>query len=61
LPHLNSEWFPGFREEKIKEAVKDISETVYALDDESAIKIAGENVEVISEGKWVVFNKDKML
>lgn len=37
-------------------AVKDMSEKIYALDDDSAIVIVDDKVEVISEGKWFVIN-----
>ncbi len=56
LPHLNSDWFKKLREKFIKEVVKNMSEKVYALDDNSALKIVDGKVEVISEGKWFVLN-----
>lgn len=56
LPHLNSKWFSKVNEENIKEAVKNTKEKVYALDDQSALKVVDGNVEVISEGKYLVFN-----
>lgn len=56
LPHLNSEYFPNLREDIIKNVVKDIEEKIYVLDDESAIKIVDDKVEVISEGKWFEIN-----
>jgi dipeptidase E len=28
----------------------------YAIDDETAIKVVGSTVEVVSEGKWQLFN-----
>jgi len=28
----------------------------YAIDDETAIKVVGRTVEVVSEGKWQLFN-----
>ena len=56
MPHLNSQWFPKLREENIRKAVSEIKDKVYALDDQSAIKIDGENFEIISEGEWLEFN-----
>jgi dipeptidase E len=56
LPHLNSPHFRNFTEEKIKEASKEFSKKVYALDDQSALKIVDGVVEVVSEGKYLIFN-----
>ncbi len=56
IPHLNSEYFKKLREDIVKDAVKDRSEKIYALDDNSALKVIGGKVEVISEGKWFEIN-----
>lgn len=56
LPHLNSQHFTKVRKDFIGEVVKGISEKVYALDDDSALKVVGGKVEIISEGEWVEFN-----
>jgi len=39
LPHLNSSWFPKMRKRNIEKATKEMAETIYALDDQSALKI----------------------
>lgn len=57
LPHLNSSYFNKVREDSIKEAISGMTEVVYALDDNSALKVIDDQIEVISEGKWVVYNK----
>ncbi len=57
LPHLNSEWFKKTRKENIEKVAKEISRTIYALDDESALKIIDDKIEVVSEGDWFVINK----
>ena len=57
LPHLNSEGFGKVRKENIKKAAVDISKPIYALDDESALKIIDDKIEVISEGDWFVINE----
>lgn len=57
LPHLNSPWFKKLRKKFIEEIVADMSEKIYTLDDNSALKIIDDKVEVISEGKWIEFNK----
>lgn len=56
LPHLNSEHFKKLREDNIREVVRGMRKMVYALDDNSALKIVDGKVEVISEGKWFVMN-----
>ncbi len=57
LPHLNSEWFKKRRKENIEKAGQEIDRTVYALDDDSALKIVDNKIEVISEGEWFVINE----
>jgi dipeptidase E len=57
LPHLNSEWFKKVNKENIEKFGEKISKTLYALDDNSALKIIDGKVEVISEGKWFVVNE----
>lgn len=56
LPHLNSQWFPNLREEFVRKAAEGMSDKVYAMDDDSALKIVDGTVEVVSEGKWFVIN-----
>lgn len=56
MPHLNSEWFPKLREENIRKAVSEIKDKVYAMDDQSALKVIDGKVDVISEGKWFEIN-----
>ncbi len=57
LPHLNSPYYPKLREKNIKEIAKDIPGVIYALDDNSALKIIDGKVEIISEGEYLVLNK----
>jgi len=56
LPHLNSPHFNLRVEDNIREAIKDIQEKVYAMDDQGALKIVDEKIEIISEGKYLIFN-----
>lgn len=56
IPHLNSPFFDKIRVEHIEKAAKNLTEPVYALDDNSALKINDKNIEVISEGTWKRFN-----
>lgn len=55
-PHLNSAKFPDVRDEKIKEDAKKVSEAVYAIDDETAIAVVDNKIEIISEGNWKKYN-----
>lgn len=56
IPHLNSPYFENITKENLDNASKDLKEAVYAIDDNSAISVQGNKVEVISEGKWHKFN-----
>lgn len=53
IPHLNSDYFPKIREEFLLEASQEIVEPVYALDDNSALVINGQDLQVVSTGKWI--------
>ncbi|MFA6004980.1 MAG: Type 1 glutamine amidotransferase-like domain-containing protein [Patescibacteria group bacterium] len=56
IPHLNSAYFDKIREVNLREASKNLKEPVYALDDNSALKITDDKVEIISEGEYLLFN-----
>lgn len=56
IPHLNSDFFPKIREEYLKEAAKDLTESVYAIDDNSAVVVNNEKIDIVTEGKWAKFN-----
>lgn len=53
IPHLNSKHFPQARKKFLEKLRGQLSVPLYTLDDQSAIKIVGSNVEVISEGKYL--------
>ena len=57
LPHLNSPYFPKLRKENIEEATRGMKEVVYALDDQSALKIINGNLEIVGEGECLIFNE----
>jgi len=59
LPHLNSEWFINVRRENIEKIGDEIERTIYVLDDNSALKVINNEVEVVSEGKYFVINENK--
>lgn len=52
-PHLNSLKFPNARKEYLEVKAKELGSTVYALDNESALKIVDDKIQVISEGEWL--------
>lgn len=56
-PHLNSPRHVKSREEFVAQTAKEVSQTIYALDDQMAIKVVDGKVEVIGEGDYLVFNK----
>lgn len=56
-PHFNSPHFPHASQEYLENIAKDISGVIYALDDDSAVKVVEEKIEVISEGKFLILNK----
>ncbi|MFC1701001.1 Type 1 glutamine amidotransferase-like domain-containing protein [Patescibacteria group bacterium] len=57
LPHLNSECFKKMRKDNIEKVGQEINRPIYALDDDSALKIVDGKIEVITEGEWFVINK----
>lgn len=59
-PHLNSPHFPRAKKEFLKEISCKFDEDLYALDDESAIVWVDGEVEVVSEGEWVLFEGKKL-
>lgn len=55
-PHYNSPDFPHANKKYLENMAKDFSDTIYALDDNSAIKVIDGKVEVISEGEYLILN-----
>jgi dipeptidase E len=61
-PHLNSSLHSDTRnEEYVGKIATKSDKLVYALDDQSAIKVIDDKVEVVSEGRWLLLNDDKKL
>ena len=56
-PHLNSAHFPKIRKKFLEEIAERIREPIYAIDDQSAIKVINGKVKVITEGSYIVLNK----
>lgn len=55
-PHLNSKDFPKVRIEYLQEIAKDVPESIYAIDDDTAVVVNDGNIDVVSEGEWKKFN-----
>ena len=54
-PHLDHEQFPKNSLANMEKLAATLTVSSYAIDDETAIKITDDNVEVISEGHWQLF------
>lgn len=55
VPHMNSPFFPRAAE-LIDEVARDIEIYLYAIDDQTAVKVVDGKVEVVTEGKWKKYN-----
>jgi len=53
FPHLNHPQLPDNHLQAAKEWAKTLTNPAYAIDDATAIRVIGSNVDVISEGNWV--------
>lgn len=53
LPHLNSDYFAHLRVPLIKSLTSQFFQNVYALDDNSALKVIGGEVKVVTEGEYL--------
>ena len=55
FPHLAQEGMPGNTMAEAEQWAAGISGPAYAIDDETAIKVADGKVEIVSEGQWRLF------
>lgn len=55
-PHLNISYFPNVRIEYLAKLAAKNPTPFYAIDDNTAVKVDGDTVSVVSEGKWKKFN-----
>lgn len=58
-PHLNHEWFPANSLANLEALAATIPVPSYAIDDQTAIKVTDDTIEVVSEGEWKLFTPDK--
>lgn len=56
VPHLNSSYFKELKEAKIRKLAEKINEPIYVIDDECAIKVINNNIEVVGNGKHFEIN-----
>ncbi|MGW5240408.1 Type 1 glutamine amidotransferase-like domain-containing protein [Monashia sp. NPDC004114] len=54
-PHVNPEGMPGNTQAEAEKWAADINGPAYAIDDETAIMVNEDLVEVVSEGHWRLF------
>ncbi|WP_216846703.1 Type 1 glutamine amidotransferase-like domain-containing protein [Mucilaginibacter sp. L196] len=54
-PHLDHEQFPENSLDNIQKLAATIPVPSYAIDDQPAIKVTDDNIEVVSEGHWKLF------
>ena len=54
-PHLDHEWFPENTLAHLAKRAATLPMPSYAIDDQTAIKVVDDVVEVVSEGKWKLF------
>ena len=55
LPHVDHKDHPESSTAKVERMAASLRVPLYAIDDETALKVAGEAVEVVSEGHWKRF------
>ncbi|MCK4636168.1 MAG: Type 1 glutamine amidotransferase-like domain-containing protein [Candidatus Moranbacteria bacterium] len=55
VPHYKSNYFTNINDANLQKIAKDTGEMIYALDDNSVIKVVDEKIEIVSEGKWKKF------
>lgn len=59
-PHLDHEWFPQNSLANMETFAATLSMPSYLIDDQTAIKVSDNNIEVISEGHWKLFTPDHL-
>ncbi len=55
-PHMNSRSFPNRTPQWYEKAAAQLDFPVYALDDDSAIRVRGDETDVVSAGEWLLLN-----
>jgi dipeptidase E len=55
-PHLNSRSFPNRTPAWFEKAAAKLDCPVYAIDDDSAVRVRGDEIDVVSDGEWRLLN-----
>lgn len=55
-PHLNSPGFPNRTQKWFEKAAAQLDFPVYAIDDDSAVRVRGNETDVVSDGEWLLLN-----
>jgi hypothetical protein len=55
-PHLNSRSFPNRTPAWFEKAAAKLDCPVYAIDDDSAVRVRGDEIDVVSDGQWLLLN-----
>ena len=55
-PHLNSRSFPNRTQAWFEKAAAKMDFPVYGLDDHSAVRVRGDEIDVVSDGEWLLLN-----
>ncbi len=56
LPHLNNSHFSARMEDNLNEAMKEVAQKTYVLDDQSALKVVDREIQHVGVGKYLEFN-----
>lgn len=56
-PHLNATYFEHVTMADFKKELVDIDTPVYVIDDQTALKVVDDKIEVISEGEWKLIQR----
>lgn len=57
LPHVDHEDHPESSMVNVERMAGEVSVPTYAIDDQTAIKVVGDTVEIVSEGSWKLFTR----
>ena len=55
-PHMNSRSFPNRTPKWYEKAAAQLDFPVYAIDDDSAVRVRGDETDVVSAGGWLLLN-----
>ena len=56
-PHLAADYYPTATMERFARAAAALDVPLYAIDDQTALKVVDGQVEVVSEGEWRLFDR----